>query len=847
MLTKISDLNIKIEELISNQAPDFEIAKLLKTNIKEYLNSLDDIFNDTQGKDFFVKHTKKIDDFIKVLYKYLLRKHFGDFLPMSNSIPIVLVALGSYGREQLCVYSDIDIMVLYKDIKGFNLKPIIEELMIIAWDSGLKLGSRVHEIDQIQDAVKTDITIKTSILESRMIFGSKHLWYMLQNKLSKIQRTNQKEFILEKLAEHKTRLLKYPLTMQPNIKDGYGGMRESNMLFWIANVIYGVKNTRDLINKHFTESQYRSYRGALEYIFRVRNALHLIAKKKLDSVNFDILPELSRKLGFVDTPRLVKERQCISKLFESLHIIHNFSSVMIKKIIRPYLYESQNISCLPKYRYKKNLYIYENKLFTSYFRKADKLSYVLQELIDLPTHIQYFDNSYLHYIQQTKLPKRFSIKLKNQVKILLEKQNLAPIIKLLYNANLFQIILPSTKKIINQPQFDGYHTHPVDIHSIKTLQHIHNIQDNFILDIYNQLNLEQKSFLNIVALFHDIGKGRGKDHHIVGQDLYRKFAKSFGINEHYIQLGGKIILYHNMMTKVATSEDIYAQKVILNFTGLLQTKETLDILLCLTYADINSVGKNIYKSSTANLLKELYLQSIGAFDNKELLKDSGRRVQKQNTIKKSKLFINLPKTIKKKILNIQSNHIFLMKKADDIIKLALQAKDVTDLSYEIENDEHLKIKIIRVLPLNLGYLLGKLSFLDISSMNIFKLYDNKKYFEITFSQNIDNIDIPFIKEIITHSFDMSKEFKYKKPLINKNEILIDCNHTEELAQMKIQTKDQKGLFGYIAQVLDQFNIEIQSAKIFTQRGRVNDLLLIEKDGHFCINKTKILNNIISDN
>ena len=838
------ELNVKIEELISTGASDFEIAKVLRASIKEYLSSLDEIFNDSQGKDFFVKHTRKIDGFIKVLYKYLLRKHFADFLPMSNSIPITLIALGSYGREQLCVYSDIDIMVLYKDIKGFNIKPIIEELMIIAWDSGLKLGSRVHELDEISEAVKTDITIKTSILESRFIYGSKILWFGFQNRLSSIRSFNQKEFIIEKLEEHKKRLIKYPLTMQANIKDGYGGMRESNMLYWMVNIIYGLNNTKELVNIHFTEAEYKSYRSSLEYLFRIRNALHLIAKKKLDSVNFDVLPELSSRLGFVDTPRLVKERQCMSKLFNSLHIIHNFSAIMIKKLIRPYIYDNKNISYLRENRYKKNLYVCENKLYTSYNRKADKLNVILKELIELPITINSFDNSYIRYLKDTIIPATISIKIRHQIKTLLEKENLAPIIKLFYNSGLFQVILPSAKKIINQPQFDGYHIHPVDIHSIKTLKYIHEIKDEFILFTYNKLSKEHKSLLSLIALFHDIGKGRGKDHHIVGQELFKKFAKSIFIKEEIITLGARLIRYHNLMSKVATSEDIYSQKVILHFTGLLQTKDSLDLLMCLTYADINAVGENIYTSSTSNLLKELYLQSVGTFENKEMLKDSTRRVQKENTIKKNKQFLSLNRSMQKKILQIDSNQIFLMYKAETIINLALMAKDVTTIEYTIENTNVLTIKILRVQSINLGYLLGKLSFLDISNMNIFKLYEGKKYFEIKFSEAIEESEIPFVEEIIETSFDMEKKFKYKKPIISQGEVMVDCEHREGLAQMKIRTKDQKGLFGYIAQVLDMYNVEIQSAKIFTNRGKVNDLLLIEKDGNFCSNMTVILDKLL---
>lgn len=836
----MEDLAIQIEELIAKNSADFEIAKIIKTAIKGYLSSLDEIFNDTQGKDFFVKHTRTIDNFIKILYRYLLRKHFGDFMPMSNAIPITLIALGSYGREQLCVYSDIDIMVLYKDIKGFNLKPIMEELMILAWDSGLKLGSRVHEIDEVVSAVRTDITIKTSIIESRFIYGSKILWFGFQNKLSIIQKELQKEFVLEKLAEHKARLLKYPLKMEPNIKDGYGGMRESNMLFWMGNIRYGVSSTKDLIGIHFSDIEYKVYRSSLEFVFRVRNALHLIAKKKLDTVNFDVLPELSSRLGFVTTPKLTKERQCMEKLFESLHNIHSFSSIMVKKIVRPYLFDASNIPLIRSCRYKKDLFICDNMLYTTFNRKAKNLFEMIKELNELPITIKKFDNSYVYFAKKTILSSTLTQKVKQQIKILLEKENLHPIVKMLYKADLFKVIIPSVKMITNQPQFDGYHTHPVDIHTIKALWYINNIKDENVLNVYNNLSKNSKSLLNLLILFHDIGKGRKKDHHIVGQDLFKKFAKFINLSEVNTVLGARVIRYHNLMSMTATNEDIYSQKVILNFTALIQTREALDLLLCLTYCDISSVGPNVYKSSTANLLRQLYLQSIRSFENEGLLKDSARRIQKENTIKNNKDFQALDPKMQKKILQIESTQLFLMYKSYDIIALALKAKDVETATYEIVNNDALTIKILRVTPLNLGYLLGKLSFLDLASMDIFKLYDGKKYFEIRFGSKVEEGDLLFIEEVLANSFDMSKRFNHKKPVIQRNDIIIDCNHRDELAQLKIETKDQKGLFAYIAQIFDDFKIEIESAKIHSIRGKVNDLILIEKNGNFCVNEEKIL-------
>ncbi len=835
------ELTIQIEELISNNATDFQISKVFKTYYKNYLDSIDTTVETTGGKDFFIKHTKHTDKFLILLYKYILRKNFGSHQPMSSSIPISLVALGSYGREQLCIYSDIDIMLLYENVKGYNLKNIMEEFITLAWDCGLKLGSRVHELKEISDAVKEDITIKSSILESRLIYGSKNLWFGYENVLSKIRKTNQKEFVLDKLEEHKQRLLKYPLKMEPNIKDGYGGIRESNMMYWMANILYGATNTKDLIGTQFTEDEYKKYRQALEFIFQVRNALHNIARKKQDQVTFDILPELSSKLGFKNKPRYTKDRLCMTKILSCLHIIHSFTATMVKKFTRQTLFEASNIPKLKKLRLKKNLYIIDNTLFCSFHRKEQTLNTLLKELIELPVDVERFDRSYIYYASRAKLPKVQTKELKKSIKTILSKPNLYPLMKLIYNAGLFQAVLPSTKKMIDQPQFDGYHLHPVDIHSIKTLKFSQNIEDPYVKSIFNELTNEQKILVRLVAFFHDIGKGRTEDHHIVGEKLFKSMMKSFDFNEEFIKLGARLVRYHNMMSYMATHEDIYSEKTILNFTGLIKTKEALKLLYAVTYCDISAVGKNIFNSSTASLLKQLYLQSLPAFENEDFLNESKRRIAKQNAIKNLDKYKELPLVLQKKIMYIASNQIFLRLKAEDILDIAIKAKDVESYIYKITNDSQLTIRIIRKSPLNLGYLLGKLEFLNIASMNIFKLYDNKKAFDISFSEKVDNEDLFFIEEIIKDSFDMSKTVVTKTPTIKKDDIRIDCNHTAYLASMHIIAKDQKGLFAYIAKIFDDFRVEIESAKLHTLNGYARDLILIEKNGNFCSKQEEIVN------
>jgi len=152
------------------------------------------LFEKNQGKDFLVLHTKRLDSVMSLMYKTVLRRLFGHYIPMRSSIPIALVALGSYGREQLCVHSDIDLLIVYEDVEGYNTKLIIEKLFYLALDSGLKLGHRVHETNDLFRAANEDLTIRTALMESRLIIGSPFTWQETQRQLTRIRLHNKKDF-----------------------------------------------------------------------------------------------------------------------------------------------------------------------------------------------------------------------------------------------------------------------------------------------------------------------------------------------------------------------------------------------------------------------------------------------------------------------------------------------------------------------------------------------------------------------------------------------------------------------------------------------------------------------------
>lgn len=307
-----------IEDLIDKNADDFEISKLIKEHIKHYLGSLNEIFVENQGKDFLVKHAKKIDQFIILIYKYTLRKYFGNYMPFVNSIPVVLVGMGSYGREELCVYSDIDLMVVYKAVPGYNIEPLIQSMLYLAWDAGIKLGHRTHKLEELLAASNQDLTIKTAMLESRFLCGSKLLWMETERELLKIQKWQKKEVIAQIVAANEERRAKHPMSMEPNIKEGVGGLRDANTLSWICKILFGSIRIRDRVPEIINEEEYREFRSSLEFLYRVRSALHLSAKKKQDVLNLEFIPDVAQKLGFQNKILKNAQMQLASRTLSSM-------------------------------------------------------------------------------------------------------------------------------------------------------------------------------------------------------------------------------------------------------------------------------------------------------------------------------------------------------------------------------------------------------------------------------------------------------------------------------------------------------------------------------------------------
>ncbi|MDD2905377.1 MAG: HD domain-containing protein [Sulfurimonas sp.] len=827
------DIVLQIENIIEKNGSDFELSKLFKEYITEYKASLPELFQSSQGKDFLVKHTKKLDSILELMYKTVLRRAFGNYMPMRSNIPIAIVALGSYGREQLCVHSDIDLLIVYEDVSGYNLELIIEKLFYMALDAGLKLGHRVHKVNDLFKASTEDITIRTSLMESRLITGSTFTWHATLRELNRIRLYEPKEFILAKIEEAQLRRKKNPASMQPNIKESVGGLRDTQLLFWLTQTIYGISNLREMSGVLFSDEEYKEYRMALELLFRVRSALHLVTNKQEDRLLLEHLPEVNHLLGFAD------ERKMVTKVLQAQWRINNFTQIFAKKMVRMYIVDTSLLSRLRESRLSKGFYLLDDRLYASYKVKFKSINALLEMLVSLEDKPYQFDAGFLNQFTYAKIAHPLTKKTYTLLKELLKKRNMHCFLKLFYDAGILDKLFLNFKKVMYLPQFDGYHHYPVDIHSINCIKYLENIENPFIKELHNELSDEERLLLKIAVLFHDTGKGRKQDHSEVGAKLVAPLAKKLNLSEDAINRIVLLIRHHILMSSVAFKENIHNEKTLYKFMSYINDTKNLKLLYILTYADINGVGGETYNSFNSKLLHELYKSALEVSENADRITDASKRISIEKRLVNSAAFKELPLLLQKKILQIESNLFFFSHTTEDIISIALQAKEVQNYSFNIKHKQFLTIEIFRKIPLNISYLLASLSRLDVGTMEILTLFDDVKYFKIDFVKNITEEEVAEVEHIIANSFDMQKEIKNLNITIKKEQISIDCEHSLTHAEISVQTSNQRGLLAYIMSCFEALHINIVTAKIHSGKYKVKDTFLMEKQNKICNNIDKI--------
>jgi len=342
-----------------------------------------------------------------------------------------------------------------------------------------------------------------------------------------------------------------------------------------------------------------------------------------------------------------------------------------------------------------------------------------------------------------------------------------------------------------------------------------------------------------VVLFHDTGKGRVQDHSEVGAKLVAQFLKRIKIDETLTKRAVTLIKHHILMSNVAFKENIHNEKTLYTFMSKIEDTKNLKILYILTYADISGVGGDVYNSFNAKLLFDLYKSALEVAQNTDRITDAKKRVLIEKRVKNLQEFKELPVILQKKVIAIESNLFFFKHAPQDIVHIAKIAKEMQEYTFDVRNKENLSIEIFRRIPLNIGYLLATLAHLQVASMEIFTLFDNVKYFKIEFRKNVDSNVLVEVQDIIDNAFDMQRQVPLQDIHIGKDEVNLDCEHSITHAELNINTSNQTGLLAYIMYKLEQFDINVITAKIHSTKYRVKDSFLIEKQNKICDNAESI--------
>ncbi|MGB5966222.1 MAG: HD domain-containing protein, partial [Sulfurimonadaceae bacterium] len=581
--------------------------------------------------------------------------------------------------------------------------------------------------------------------------------------------------------------------------------------------------------------EYREYRIALELLFRVRSALHLVANKQQDQLIMDHMPRIAQMLGFKD------ERKMVSRLLEAMWRIDNFSQIFIKKIIRPYLYEKEAVSTYRHQRIGRGIYLIDDRLFSTYNIENDDIESLLSTLFTLEDKPWQFDPSLLKRFTYAQISHPLKKSVHTLLRKLFERKYSYSFLQLFFDAGIMHEIIPAFRKVLHLPQFDGYHQYPVDLHSIECVKALENIDEPFIRSLYDELSVKERTLLKIATLVHDAGKGRKQDHSDVGVKLIVPLTKQLGFSKEEQSLAALLVKNHVLMTDVAYRENLNSEKTLYKFMSKIQSEKNLKLLYILTYADVNGVGPGTWTNFSANLLRELYDEAMEVSQQNERISDASKRLAIEKRIKNRESFKALPRTMQKKVLAIESNLFFFKHSPEEIIQVANEARDVKSFHYSINTEgEGMSIQIIRRVPLNLTYLLGKFSYLDVASMEVFTLFDDLKFFKIDFLHLPQFDSLEHIEEIIENAFDMEQKLALEEPVIKAGEIDFDCEHSKAYAQMNINTTNQRGLLAYIMYAFDELDINIATAKIHSTKTKVRDHFLIEKKNKMCDNAPQLI-------
>ena len=583
---------------------------------------------------------------IQVIYDFAVRNFYPAEHPTAAE-HLTIVATGGYGRGELAPGSDVDLLF----VRPYKQTPwgesVIEFILYMLWDLGLKVGHATRSLPECVRLAKQDVTIRTALLEARFLWGDEALYDELRKKFwSEIATGSGQDFVDAKLAErddrhHHQGESRY--LVEPNIKEGKGGLRDLQTLYWIGKYLYRVSDAGDLVQHNvFTREEYETFQKAEAFLWDVRVRLHYLMGRAEEHLSFDAQPALAAQLGFADeTPR-----QAVEKFMRAYFLVAKDVGDLTR------------IFCAALEVQNRKRRVSLSSILPGFLKPRGKGDDFFVETARLNAHPDAFKRDPVNFIRIFHVAEAKNIDIhpdalrtitrsldligdelrgnpdanKLFLEILCSKRDPEWALRMMNEAGVFGKFVPEFGHVVGLMQFNMYHHYTVDEHLIRAVGNVSQIERGqfkeehpLASDIIKRIKPREPLYCAI--LLHDIAKGLPGDHSDVGAAIANSLCPRLGLSPEDTATTAWLVQNHLIMSDTAQRRDISDPKTVHDFVAAVQSPEMLRQLLVLTVADIRAVGPGVWNGWKGQLLRELYFEAETAMTGVDTVRAHGARVE----------------------------------------------------------------------------------------------------------------------------------------------------------------------------------------------------------------------------
>lgn len=572
-----------------------------------------------------------MDEALSALYDFTVVHIFRAHNP-TEAERMAVVAVGGYGRSVLAPSSDVDILFVRNYKQTAWAESVIEYMLYALWDIGLKVGHSFRTIDECVKLSKEDVTIRTSILDKRFLFGDRGVYDKLVERFQKdVVQGRGAEFVAAKLQERADRHAREGdsrYRVEPNVKDGKGGLRDLQTLFWLAKYIHGGKTLQEVLdNSAFTPADKAIFLREARFLWTVRCHLHFLTGRGEERLSFDLQPEMATRMGYTGRQNVNAVERFMKRYFLAAKEVGALTRILCAKLEvdekkrpggRPRFLGAAAAKPLKEHGFAMDggrLSITDPEMFVTDTSKLMRLFWLANER-DLDIHPEAMSAARRSLWAVTRQARTDEQSRSMFVDIVSGKTHSNRILPLMNEAGVLGRFLPEFGRIVGQTQFNMYHHFTVDEHTLKAVETIHDIERGTEKDIHplsTELfpKIQNRRALYLAMLLHDTGKGKG-DQQIEGAKQARSAALRLGLPEDEAELVAWLVGNHLEMSDTAQRRDISDPQTIAKFTDRVGNLERLRLLLILTVADIRAVGPGVWNGWKGQLLRDLYYATEAA-------------------------------------------------------------------------------------------------------------------------------------------------------------------------------------------------------------------------------------------